>query len=330
MTIRFAHALVRCHTSCGGPSRRGGIVAAEPSRTRCFAAQYRLRASLQPTRRVNRVGALIVTVALLNGSLAFADETAEAGRRVLSRYQDAVVTVKLVVSYSMTFGSRDQQSESKTEAIGTVIDPSGLTVISLSTIDPSSMMRARMRGQQTELKIDSQVKDAKLVLADGTEIAAQVVLRDKDLDIAYLLPVEKPAKPLSAIDLARTAKPQVLDEVVCLNRLGKVADRAVAVSVERIDALVDRPRPFYVLAAGGSSGVGSPVFSLSGTSIGIILIRNAPAEGEANVASVFSGTGGLGIMPIIVPAADILEDAKQALEAKKPAPEQSKEEPKQK
>lgn len=39
---------------------------------------------------------------------------------------------------------------------------------------------------------------------------------------------------------------------------------------------------------------------------------------------------GLGIMPIIVPAADILEDAKQALEAKKPAAEQPKEKPKQK
>ena len=319
MMTRLAHALVHRLASVGGLR---SVVAAGTTRTRRSA-------SLQLTRRINYVGALVAAV-LLNSSLAFADETAEAGRRVLSRYQDAVVTVKLVVSYSMTFGSRDQQSESKTEAIGTIIDPSGLAVISLSTIDPSSMIKARMRGQQTELKVNSQVKDAKLVLADGTEIAAQVVLRDKDLDVAYLLPVEKPAKPLTAIDLAHAAKPQVLDEVVCLNRLGKVADRAVAVSIERIDALVDRPRPFYVLAAGGSSGVGSPVFSLSGTPLGVILIRNAPAEGEANVASVFSGTGGLGIMPIIVPAADILEDAKQALEAKKPAVEQPKQEPKQK
>src|SRR5260221_14397596 len=85
----------------------------------------------------------IVAVILLASSLALADDAANAGRKVLSRYQDAVVTVKLVVSLSMSLGARDQQSESKTEAVGTVIDPSGLTVISLSTIDPSAMMKAR-------------------------------------------------------------------------------------------------------------------------------------------------------------------------------------------
>jgi hypothetical protein len=317
MTTRFMHALVRCHASFGGPR---SVVAAEPTRTRRSA-------SLHQPHRVTRIAALIA-VALLCVSVAFADEAADAGRRVLGRYQDAVITVKLVVSFSMSYGGNDRQSETKTEAVGTIIDPSGLTVISLSTIDPSSMMRGRMR-QAGDLKIDSQVKDVRLVLADGTEIAAEIVLRDKDLDVAYVLPVEKPAKPLPAVDLAHPAKPQVLDEVICLNRLGKIANRAVAVSVERVDALVDRPRPFYVLAEGGSSGVGSPVFSLSGAPLGLILIRNAPSDSEANVASMFSG-GGLGIMPIIVPAADILEDAKQALETKKPAVEPAKETPAQK
>jgi len=263
----------------------------------------------------------IVAAILLTSSLALADNAADAGRKILSRNHDAVVTVKLIVSLSMSLGARDQQSESKTEAVGTIIDPSGLTVISLSTIDPSAMMKARMRGQAGELKIDSTVKDAKIVLADGTELPAEVVLRDKDLDIAYVLPVEKPAKPLPAIDLAKSAKPQVLDEVICLNRLGKVANRVASVSVERIDALVDRPRPFYVLGSGGSSGIGSPVFSTAGLPLGIILIRNAPNEGEANAASAFSGAGGMGVMPIVLPAADVLEDAKQALDAKKAAPE---------
>ena len=278
---------------------------------------------------MKRLAYALAATMLLGSSFALADEAADAGRRVLGRYQDAVITVKLVVSYTMSVGGNDRQSESKTEAVGTVIDPSGLTVISLSTIDPSSMLKARMR-QMGDVKIDSAVKDAKLVLADGTEIAAEIALRDKDLDVAYVLPVEKPAKPLAAVDLTHAAKPQVLDQVICLNRLGKVADRVVAVSAERVDALVERPRPFYVLAAGGSSGVGSPVFSLSGEPLGVILIRNAPSDSEANIASMFSGGSGLGIMPIIVPAADILEDAKQALEAKKPAAEEPKEKPKQK
>jgi hypothetical protein len=258
-------------------------------------------------------------VVLFVATLARAESTAEAGRRVWRANQEAVVTIKLVLSQSVSFSGRDQNNESKTETVGTVIDPSGLTVISLSAIDPSnalrSMLTARMRGQASDLKVDSQVKDAKLVLADGTELAVEVALRDKDLDLAYLRPVEKQAKPFVAISLANPAQPQVLDEVICLNRLGKVANRVATVSIERIDALVDRPRPYYVIGQGGSSGVGSPVFAMSGAPLGIILMRNAATEGEGNITGMFSGGSALGIMPIIVPAQDILDDAKQAMEA---------------
>ena len=262
---------------------------------------------------------LLLTVAVIGRTRA--DDSAVAGRKILAKYQAAVVTVRLVVSYNVSYGSRDQQSESKTEAVGTVIDPNGLTVISLTTIDPSAMMKARQRSGQ-EFKVETEVKDVKIVLADDTELPAEVVLRDKDLDLAYLRPTEKLTQPLPALDLTQSGPAQVLDEVVCLNRLGKIANRVVTVSLERVDALVTKPRPFYVLSPGGSSGIGSPVFALTGAPVGIVLIRNAAPGGEANAASQFSGSGGNTYMPIIVPAADILDDAKQALEAKKtPLPE---------
>ncbi len=93
----------------------------------------------------------------------------------------------------------------------------------------------------------------------------------------------------------------------------------MAVSLERIDALVSKPQHYYVIGAGGSSGIGSPVFALSGAPLGVILIRNAAPDGDANAASMFSGTASMGMMPIVEPAADILDDAKQALAAKLPA-----------
>ena len=287
-------------------------------------AASRFVATMLAQTRLSKYALLTGWLALALTGGARADDSAVAGRRILAKYQDAVVTVRLVVSYNVSYGGRDQQNESKTEAIGTVIDPGGLTVISLTTIDPSAMMKARQRGGQQEWKVETEVKDVKIVLADDTELPAEIVLRDKDLDLAYLRPTEKPAKPLPALDLTHPGHPQVLDEVVCLNRLGKIANRVVTVSLERVDALVTKPRPFYVLSPGGSSGVGSPVFALTGAPLGIILIRNAATAGEANMASVFAGTGGLGVMPIIVPAADILDDAKQALEAKKPAAPETK------
>jgi hypothetical protein len=260
----------------------------------------------------------LFAVSFLLATVALAEDSATRGRQVLAKYQDAVLTVRTVVNYTVSYGGRDQQSESKSDTIGTVIDPSGLTVISLSAIDPSAMIKARQRGQQAQMKVDSEVKDVRLVLPDGTEIAAEVALRDKDLDVAFLRPTEKPAKPFTALDLAHGGKPQVLDEVVCLNRLSKIANHVVSVSLERVDAVVERPRPFYVLGSGGTSGVGSPAFTLAGAPIGVMVIRNTTQETEANAVSMFSGWSGLGIMPVVLPAADILEDAKQAMEAKKP------------
>lgn len=261
---------------------------------------------------------LLVTLLISTATAASTDDAASIGRRLLAQHQNAVLTVKLVLNQTLSFGGRNQTSESRTETVGTVVDPSGLTVISLSVIDPSatmqSMLGSQMRSQAGELKIDSQVKDAKLVLADGKELAAEVVLRDKDLDLAYLRPVTKPESPLAAVALTNAATPQLLDKVICLNRLGKVANRTVAVSIEEINAIVDKPRTFYVLGEGGSSGIGSPVFALNGGLIGILLMRNVPSDGEGNITSMFSGGNRLGTMPVVVPTADILEDAKQALE----------------
>jgi DNA processing protein len=82
-----------------------------------------------------------------------------------------------------------------------------------------------------------------------------------------------------------------------------------------IDALIERPRPLYLPSPGGYSGGGSPVFSMDGAPIGIILIRIAPPDGETGMGSMPWSLGSLPVVPVIVPAADLIEVAKQALEA---------------
>src|SRR5579862_6558239 len=186
--------------------------------------------------------AAVATIGLMSVSPVHGDDAAKAGRDVLAKSGSAVVTVKLAIKQSVSMGGRDSKSESKTETTGTVIDPSGLTVVSLATTDPSSTMKdtyaraiAARGGDMSQFKFESELSDVKIVLADGTEIAADVVLRDKDLDLAYLRPSDKPAKPLPFIDLTKDAKAQILDEVIILNRLSQAANRAPAISVGRIE-----------------------------------------------------------------------------------------------
>jgi len=165
--------------------------------------------------------------------------------------------------------------------------------------------------------MENHLTDVKFLTHDGAELPAEVVLRDKDLDLAFLRPKQKPSAPLPAIDLTRAGQAQILDQVITLNRLGKVAGRAYAASVERISAVVLKPRTFY--AVGGdatATALGSPAFTLDGQLLGVFVLRT--------VKSGDSGAGGLfglsfqseGLRPIILPAATIQQAAKQVPEVK--------------
>ena len=277
-----------------------------------------------------RIVMLAIATAVVMAATAWADDLAGIGREILAKHQDAVVAVKLAIKQSVSMGGRENKSESKTATTGTVIDPSGLTVVSLAATDPSSTIKdayaraiAARGGDMSQFKFDSELNDVKIVLADGTEIPAEVVLRDKDLDLAYLRPSEKPAKPLACLDLTKDAKPQVLDEVIVLNRLNQAANRASAISIGRIEGIIDKPRTFYLLGQSmWAYSLGAPVFSADGNLIGIVLLRSSKTQTDQDSGFIFSNLNQWGMMPVILPASDIVDGAKQAMEAKVPTTEE--------
>ena len=105
------------------------------------------------------------------------------------------------------------------EAPGTIVDASGLIVTSLARIDPSAMMASMgssFRG------VESSLQDVKVVLGDGTEVPAQIVLKDTDLDLAFVRidMTSKEAKGITfkPIDLADSAKVGPGDGIIGLSR----------------------------------------------------------------------------------------------------------------
>jgi hypothetical protein len=235
-------------------------------------------------------------------SPAPASELATKGREIFNRNQHAVVTVQVVAKAT---GPGGRSGESKQEITGTVVDPSGLTVLALSACDPSEMYR-RMSD---DYKVEVEVSDVKILLEDGTELPAEIVLRDKDLDLAYIRPKTKPAKPMTAVDLSKSGTAQVLDDVIALNRLNRAASRAYAASMENIAAVIQKPRTFYIPAAGVSStALGSPAFLPDGKILGIFVMRATSTAG--------SGSYRQNMTSIILPAEDVLKGARQAPEVK--------------
>jgi hypothetical protein len=221
-----------------------------------------------------------------------ADETADLGRQVFNARKETVVTMRVVIA--MSFGGREEESEQESNA--TLVTPEGMAVLALSAVDPLQMA-SQIRVSTEEMT--SRVTSLRMILPDGNEKPAEVVLRDKDLDIAFVKLTEKPETPLPYVDMSQAGNPQVLDNVVCIMQQGRVARRSHAAFVERVEMAVEKPRLFYALGSHRSRQVVcSPVFTMDNLFVGVGVMRMMAGDSEPSPDD---------IMVIIVPAAQLKE-----------------------
>lgn len=258
----------------------------------------------------------------------FGDELAEKGREIFKQNQRAIVTVQLVLKSKFSMrGMGGQSNESKRDVTGTVVDASGLTILSLSGIEPGDMMQSFFGDagdDDPKFKMETELGDVKILLEDGAELPAEVVLRDKDLDLAFIRPKTKPATPMPSLDLANSGQAQVLDQVITLNRLGQAANRTFSASVERISAIVRTPRLFYIPdSTMTTTGLGCPAFTLDGKVLGIFVMRAVKTKGGGGMFGMFNFQAD-NLTTRILPADQILKAARQAPEVKPESKEEKK------
>jgi len=262
---------------------------------------------------------------------AGADPVADTAKDLTKAHGKAIVHVEAVVKITAEGGGammKMPDQEQKVKVLGTVIDPSGLTVVPF--LDPTKAlgsMKLNAGGQAIELKFKGEVREVKYRLADGTEVPARLVLTDDDLSLAFVAP-EKPLDKktkakIAHVDLSKaTGKASMLDKIITLGRLGKTLNHTLSARVGRISSIVTKPRTFYV----GSGSLGSPVFTADGKLLGICT-RRATKGGQSRTIGMMSMLGGGGrgaasAIPVILPAADVKEIADQAKEEmKKPKSE---------
>lgn len=237
--------------------------------------------------------ALLAPALLSINASALSEAEAAAGRALLKRYADTVVGVELVVSMKGMQGDRPIPArEQKREINGTFVNAAGLTVVSLGSIDPRVGLNpatlARIRFDEPEFK------EVKLRLADGTEFPARVVLKDADLDLAFIAPETAPENPFPFVDLSSPAEPVILGTYYDIARGSKLAQRVPAVRAINVTGVIEKPRR-YILTSEYS--ISCPVFDSEGKVLGIALRHMAGGQ-----------SSGL----VIVPAEDVAEIAAQA------------------
>ena len=269
---------------------------------------------------------MVLSACILVSPTSNAADIKETARATAQKYQKAVVTVRLVAKIKVSMMGQNQDQEQKIEATGTVIDPSGLTVTDATSIDPSSMAKSVLGVLGgMGLKLDSEIKETAILLEDGTEVEADVVLKDTELGLVFVRPRDASRK-FDAVTLkTRNVQPQLLDSVFVVGRLGKNANRAAALSFDTIRAIVKGPRSFFVCDKETQSNLGCIAFSADGEPLGVYVMKPKPqaAGEEGGSAAGLAALTRMGemkdaLMPIIRPVNDVMEIAEQAKKAKIP------------
>jgi hypothetical protein len=245
-------------------------------------------------------GALGLVACLLTAAAPDLEATA---RSTAEQSGKAVVTVRLVLKLKVG----GQEHEQKMEVPGVVIDPSGLTVASASSIDPSGAIRRMVDSQRQRVTLESEVKETVLLLEDGTELEAAVVLKDSDLDLAFIRP-RVPGLKLPAVTVKpRSGTVPLLTRIFVLGRLGKLGNRALAVATGEVRACVRGPAPYYVTDGETSAFAGSLAYTADGVPLGLFVKRFA-----TSVDSQAGGRGSDSVMMVLRPVDKVIELAAQA------------------
>lgn len=235
-----------------------------------------------------------------------ADETGDAARAILETHSQSVVTVRLIVKERWIWdGSEGNPSEYAVETTGFVIADDGAIVTSLSATDPE-FLYAQWFDDDDGFKVKTEVTSLTLIYDDGSERNASVVLRDRDLDLIFIRPDDGGDSP-RPIPAGATGPIRPFDSVIRLERFDHTLRRVCGGEIVRVEATVDKPRRLF--AAGGSqSSLGTPVFALDGTLLGMTTMRQLQksASGERGWRSDLDD-----ITIVVVAAEDLAEAAKQ-------------------
>lgn len=244
----------------------------------------------------------------------------DGARKIFAEKQDSVIWITGVAKISMSTSGGGEgmpsipDEEAKVMSLGTIVSKDGVVVTMLSQLDPAAGVKGRsVRGPNGPIKLDatSVIKELKIVMPDGTEIPAELVMKDVSLDLAVVRvkagTKEAAEATFHAIDLKDSAEGKILDGVVTVVRMPEVFNRVPAVTTGHIGMVTKKPRVF-LRAEGGAPGC--PTFNTDGKLIGITAGRTM---------------GGRVVELAIIPAADVLDVVEQS-KTQKAKPEEAKEE----
>src|SRR6478609_8363228 len=126
-------------------------------------------------------------------------ELRNTGKKLSAAHKDSIVWLSVLSKTSMgaegdvpaqvKAALAGKDSEEKNEVNGTIVDASGLIVTALGGLDKSAMVDGQTVNTPMgtfKLKATTEIKEVKVITADGSEIPADLVMKDQDLGLAFI------------------------------------------------------------------------------------------------------------------------------------------------
>jgi len=249
---------------------------------------------------------LAVCVGVALAGAAWGGEKAEVMRGLVESHGEAVVTVKLAIKETMSIPEYGSEVSEYTQDIqATVISPEGLMVTSLMQLDPGAMMQNLFldaAGEDLGFETKTEVTSLR-VLRGQQEVESEIVLRDTDLDLAFVRPLKKPEDAWPHVDLSASPEVRAFDPLYVLGRLGLVANRLTSVSEMRLLGIIEKPRRTFII--GDYTGRGMPVYTEAGACLGINVTRVLKMASNSGMG--YTSGFESNMASIVIPGQDVLE-----------------------
>lgn len=200
------------------------------------------------------------------------DSVAKQGRELIETYQNVLVHVEGVATITATVTGQGANKQDVPFVVqGTVLTGDGLILASYNSMDGTYINSSLKMMQATgmiEVEQSGTISNLKVRYPDGKELPAKMILKDRDMDLAFIVPVKK-VSDQKHLDTSKPGKAQIFDQVISLSRGLSVDKYIPLLSTSRIMGIMERPYIQYL----ASVSAGTPVFSADGKIVGFGVIR---------------------------------------------------------
>lgn len=265
---------------------------------------------------------------------ASADPVGEAFRKLRADIAPALVTVKFLLKVdahgqmSEYLGQYGDQGQS-VEATGIMIEPDGLVLIANSKL--GGIFGGMSSGSGSAGGIITTPTDIRILTPDDPlGLSARLIARDSELDLAWLrIDDEKltaAPKVFPSINLSTSAKADIGDRLISVQRLPRFYDRAPHIEEGRVGGATEKPRSLLT-TSGLIVEPGTPVFTIEGKLVGVGVLQLPAREdlegGDSDDAGagLLPGLGFAGVGTVILPAAEVMKATEKAKQRVQQQPE---------